>query len=472
MKRLNFAFAIVLLAFVSCIQVNFEEENYGTVVFDLAGVSNLRAIDQSTGLPILSNSKMKVIVEASGNRAKVKEFGEKDKKQYKESFPIGLKVKFTVIVMTEGSRWKGSIKHTVASGDNSLNVKLKRAVFSLEPLKFKLSKVGIHGKFELGFLENGKRSFFNEEVSGTYTSMNEIPPFCRDQVGRTYVVYNDSTSLGDLHFERYTSEGNRDTSFVSPSFNSQDSFKNICSDHKTGNIFVACENGGLGWSVSLIKEKPSAKKDITPSPPLDRIQSMAVYNNIIAIAEGGNNDKLCLYNFNGEDQNISKIAEKDITELLKIKIKGNPSAISHRAKIMDCYMNNKDIYLLYNCYSYSYKYISVGGILKVSYSKEKDSVKLGEPVKLMGRGEYVLDGADIVNVEDDKNELYGPWRFVGLYEDVLYIADDGVVYEYGESGNVKVRENKNRLLGFNLKNGKISTMRKDNTVETWMPETE
>jgi len=476
MKGFKFAFAMLLLLLVSCTQVNFEE-NYGTVIFDLTGTSNLRAVGQHTGLPNLRASEMKIIVESNGNRAKIEEFGRQDEKQYKGTFPVGTKIKFTAVVMTEGSKWKGSIEHTVTSGNNSLNVKLRKAAFSLEPLKFKLSKAGPNGKFELGFFKNGKsiNYFFNKEVSGTYTSMNEIPLFCRDQVGRTYVVYNDSTSSNALHFERYTSEGNKDDSFASPSssFGPQDVFKNICSDHKTGNIFVSYEGGGTTQPiVALIKEGSSDKKDITPSTFVFNVQSMAVYNNIISIIETGNKDKLHLYKFNGEGQKISKIpdGEKDITGLLEMKIKNDPPATLPKAKIVDCYMNDKNIYLLYGCNSSYSDYISVGGILKVSYSEERGRVKFEEPTKLVGMEEYTFDDSNIINVKDEINELYGPRRFVGFDEDGLYIADDGVVYER-EVGTTKVRENKNRLVKFNLESEKISIVGKEDKIETWMPET-
>ncbi|MGP1520572.1 MAG: hypothetical protein ACTTIZ_03575 [Treponema sp.] len=477
MKKLIFILTISFIVFISCKQSDFIEtqENYGTVIFDLTGSSNLRSIDSSTGLPKLEDSEMNILVESNGNRTEEKQIGKLDKKQYKKTFLVGSKIKITAVVMTEGSKWKGTVEHIVTSGNNYLNIKLKKAAFSLEPLKFKLSKLGNKGKFELGFFKNGKsiNYFFNEEVSGTYTSMNEIPLFCRDQVGRTYVVYNDSSSSSALHFERYTSEGNKDASFVSPSssFGSQGSVENICSDHKTGNIFYSYKKGGVyDYFVALLKEGESAIKDITPSSFVYNIQSMTVYNNIISIIEKSNDDKLHLYKFNGENKEISIIDTKDLTELLKVKIKDDPSAILSKAKIVDCYMNDKNIYLLYGCNSSYSDYISVGGILKVSYIEERGTLKLGEPIKLVGMKEYTFDDLHIINVKDERKELYGPRRFVGVDEDVLYIADDGVVYGY-EAGTPKVRENKNRLVKFNLKSEKISIVEKEDKIETWMPET-
>ena len=95
MKKLLILFAsIIFVTFVSCIQVNYDETqgDYGTVVFDLTGGSNLRsiAIDPRTGLPDLAHSRMEIIVEQNGGRAEVKEFKERDEKNIKERFLLEL----------------------------------------------------------------------------------------------------------------------------------------------------------------------------------------------------------------------------------------------------------------------------------------------------------------------------------------------------------------------------------------------
>ena len=470
MKKLALLFIIVILAFVSCKQANFEEKqgDYGTVVFDLTESSNLRAIDQSTALPDLLSSKMKIFIERDGRMAEEKEFRSGDKKQYKGTFSIGSKIKFTAVVISKSVKWKGSIKHTVTSGMNHLNLKLKKSASSLEPLKFKL----VNNEFSLGFF--GENSFLNNEgVSNSYASLNSVPSFCRDQKGRTYVLYNDNSTNEEIQFKRYTSEGVEDTSFIRPSITGQKMNLGIASDHKTGNIFVSYMAGGTGYSISLLKEKPlgaqAELRDISPSSFVYNIHSMAVYNDIIAIIEFGNDYKLYLYKFNGEDKPISKITDKIIDKaLLNINIKGSTSPNPPQAKIMDCFMNDKNIYILCNCYTKYSPYVSTGTILKVSYTEEKGTLNIEQAIKLIGKDEYVAEN-NIVNVQDETKELYGPMKFVGFDEDVLYIADDGVVREY-EGGAIQLIENKNRLVCFNLKDEKIFIENKDSNIETWMPE--
>ena len=161
MKKLLILFAsIIFVTFVSCIQVNYDETqgDYGTVVFDLTGGSNLRSIDPRTGLPDLAHSRMEIIVEKNGERAEVKEFKERDEKKYKGTFLVGTRIRFTAVVKAKSGKWKGSSEITVASGTNNLSVKLNKAIAELEPLKFKLYRdetVSSHlvQRFSLGFFD-------------------------------------------------------------------------------------------------------------------------------------------------------------------------------------------------------------------------------------------------------------------------------------------------------------------------------
>lgn len=470
MKKLKYIFGITFALFISCIQVNFGEnqENYGTIVFDLTSRSNLRGVN-ADGLPDLSATRMKIIVETDGRRADIKEFDELDEKQYKRSFLVGSKIKFIVIVMTKGGKWKGNIEHTVMSGTNSLSVKLKKATSTLEPLKFKLSTNLTDSKFNLGFLQED--SFFEAKVARTYASIDSIPSFCRDQKGRTYVLYNDGTSLGNIQFKRYTSEGFLDDSFMSPTFGSQDIIFSVTSDYKTGKVFFSCKEGSaLHDSIFLLKEEnPTVREDISPleySERVEAIQVFSVYNDIFAIVYGSNSYKLGLYK-PSENGNISRKYEVDIDDLLKISVK-NSSSPNQKARIVDCYMNDKDIYILYNCYNKSSPYISTGGILKVSYSEKGGSLKLETPKRVIGKDAYLGEN-NIINVQDGSKELYGPRRFVGFDGGVLYIADDGVVREY-EAGVAQTKENKNRLVRFSLKDCKLSVANEESDLETWVPE--
>ena len=224
MKKLAIMLSMVFIAFISCKQSNFEQiqDEYGTVVFDLTGNSNLRDINSSTGLPDLESSKIKIIIEVNNQRPEIKEFGESERKQYKGRFLVGTKIKFTAIVMTKGGKWKGNSELIVVSGTNSLNLKLKKAVAALEPLKFSLYRdeaISSHDcrRFSLGFFD--EEPFFKEGDKDVEVSASEYvtkaPSFCRDNKGRIYVFYKgkDETDT-KMSIKRYTSDGIEDVSFA------------------------------------------------------------------------------------------------------------------------------------------------------------------------------------------------------------------------------------------------------------------
>ena len=478
MKKLSIIFAILIVAVISCKQNNFGESqgDYGTVVFDLTGGSNLRSIDPRTGLPDLAHSRMEIIVEQNGGRAEVKEFKERDEKKYKGTFLVGTRIRFTAVVKAKSGKWKGSSEITVASGTNNLSVKLNKAIAELEPLKFKLYRdetvsSNLVQRFSLGFFD--EPPFFTEggkdiEVSSIEYE-NRIPSFCRDHKGRTYVFYrgNDQAGVGAL-IKRYTSEGQEDPSFgYGESGASQKTNLIITSDNKTGNVFISYKDTAITpkSKLFLVKEgKPATFKDITPAEGISEILATSVYNDVISIVEWASGYKIKLYKYNGENVAISKIGEKIIDErLLDIFVKDNKEKPVKGGSFVDSFMNEKNIYLLYKNDDGSGYFTSTGRIIKCEYGK---GGSIGEVKCLIGKDEYEAD-KHIINVKAGDEEFYGPQRFVGFNDDILYVADDGSVREY-EAGQTQVLENKNRLVSFNLKSEDIR-VKKEN-LETWMPE--
>lgn len=487
MKKLLILFAsIIFVTFVSCIQVNYDETqgDYGTVVFDLTGGSNLRsiAIDPRTGLPDLAHSRMEIIVEQNGGRAEVKEFKERDEKKYKGTFLVGTRIRFTAVVKAKSGKWKGSSEITVSSGTNNLSVKLNKAIAELEPLKFKLyrdetSSANYMQRFSLGFFD--EPPFFTEGGKDIEVSSIEykkrIPSFCRDHKGRTYVFYRGNDQAGaEALIKRYTSEGKEDPSFgYGESGASQKTNLIITSDNKTGNVFISYKDTAITpkSKLFLVKEgRPATFKDITPTEGISEILATSVYNDVISIVEWASEYKIKLYKFNGENVAISKIGEKIIDErLLDIFVKDNKEKPVKGGSFVDSFMNDKNIYLLCRNSDGSGYFTSTGRIIKCDYTVQGATGNISEVERLIAKNEYKADEHNIINVkeEDGAKEFYGPQRFVGFNEDVLYIADDGMVREY-EAGQAQLLENKNRLVSFNLKSEDIR-VKKEN-LETWLPE--
>lgn len=496
MKKLIFIFAVVFVGFMSCKQSsNFSEDQgeYGTVVFDLTGGSNLRSVDDPLiGLPNLADSEMKILVESNGKRVQTVEFSKEKAKQYRGTFLIGTKIKFTAIVMVKSGKWKGSSEITVASGTNNLSVKLKKAIAELEPLKFKLytdetiSSNHVR-RFSLGFFDDDDKAspFFTEGGKDIEVSSSEykekIPSFCRDSKGRTYIFYKNNATGGDskIILKRYTSEGEEDSSFSYSDDGSDKTNILVAADNKTGNVFVSYKEGTPPQTKLFVIHQEGttvSPKNITPIGEIKDVSTMSVYNNVISTVESDsttNKININIYSYSNENTPVSKLKDKEIEGgkggLLDINVKGTARVIN--GEVVDSFMNDKHIYFLYNYNKADIYSISTGGILKCGYSYTSGVGSINEVKRLIAKTGYIADEHNIINVkdEDEAKEFYGPTRFVGFNEDTLYIADDGTVSEY-EAGKVQVLENKNRLVSFNLKSENISIENDKPNFETWLPE--
>ena len=484
MKKIAILFCAILLV-VSCKQ-NMEEheietKDYGTVVLDFTNKSyNLRTLG-SNGLPELKNSEMKLIIQEGSKSPIEKLYSDKEEKKYEGKFPIGTNVELTVIVMGKGGKWKGQTSLKVQKGDNSVHIKLKKSATSLEALKFQLDKnVAGQGEltFKLGFA--GGTPFFSEEVSSKYEDVYGVrngrytpPSFCRDRMGRIYILYAIRGSGGTeiYHLKRFTSEGDLDSSFSCDisSLNIPDKHS-IISDYVNDNIYIL-----LNTVASKPKVVPIVNGELKTGVELPvengaSISAIAVYNDIFLIAESGNSTKLGLYKYeNGSIQALQSRTElTDADILMNTKIEDFAGRENNeRGVVRDLYMKEDSIYVLYSFRENS-KYPSFGGILKYNYSIEGKNGKIEGGERLVGKPEYRATNR-VAGVMDENNELFGALRFVGFSEDELYLADDGAKYEY-DAGVLNNVQNKNRLISLDLNKNKLYV--KDENIESWLPETE
>ena len=488
MKKLIVIFVLAFVAFVSCKQFDFgesqEDGEYGTVVFDLTNRLNARAAGEGE-LPDINGSRMNITIAVDGQREETIPFSKDARKQYKGVFLVGTKVRFGVVLLTKSGKWKGSSEITVASGTDNLSVRLKKAVAELEPLKFRLKEEkDIHGpstiRFELGFLGE-ETPFFNETVSGDYK--NKAPSFCRDSKGRTYIFYVDSDSVGSANkiLRRYTSEGILDTSFTYVKYAGQIQGLFVVSDYKTGKVFASYVQGSNDRVFYLVEEGDPYKgtstelKSITLDPPysISDMKLMGVYDGVFAFVDNVSAEyKIKLYRYEEEGSAISlkAIGEKSlVNDFLKVDIKAANEG-SLIGEFVDCFMNDKSVYLLYKYEKNQSSFgISTGGIAKCDYAVQDETVSIKDVERLIGDTKYVADARNIVSLEDEKREFYGPQRFVGFDEDGLYVADDGVTYAY-DTGAFQIKEHKNRLAYFDLRKESLSIKGEHSNLDTWMVE--
>ncbi len=475
MKRIViFLSAILLIA--SCKQQmknassdSYTTDEYGAVMIDMSPSYTQRVIGQN-GLPDITKSKMRLIVEAEGSAPETKEYDEKAEKKYIGRFRVGTVLKLSVVIIGRSGQWKGENTHTVKKGENAISIKLSKSATSLETLKFSLEREENREgelKFKLGFYD--ALPFFDEKVSISFYEANrsyKVPAFCRDRIGRSYVFYaeEDGISSGNYKIRRFTSEGEEDTSFKPKELElSSLSYLDITADNVTGNVFAVWKGVNDKAQIALVTDEGLQKAMEIPSQNTDEIVAIATRENVIAVARGKQEVTLELYSYNNGTLTLISGQAMAMGDLLKATIEdfdGEKKDVA--GTVVDLLMRDGNVYVLYNLKG-SAKHTAFGGILKYPYSV---SGKIEAVTRLVGRAEYERKDR-IVNVQDEAVELYGALKFVGFSEDVLYIADDGVVYSY-DAGTVGLVQNKNRLVSLNVKEEKIKIEASD--TQTWLPE--
>ena len=200
---------------------------------------------------------------------------------------------------------------------------------------------------------------------------------------------------------------------------------------------------------------------------------MAVYDGVFAFVDNvysGYKIKLYRYKEEGSAISLKAIGEKSLgNDFLKVDIKA-ANAGSLIGEFVDCFMNDKSVYLLYKYEKNQSSFgISTGGIAKCDYDVQDETEPIKDVERLVGETKYVADADRIVKLEDEKREFYGPQRFVGFDEDGLYVADDGVTYAY-DTGAIQIKEHKNRLAYFDLRKKSLSIKGEHSNLDTWMVE--
>lgn len=240
----------------------------------------------------------------------------------------------------------------------------------------------------------------------------------------------------------------------------------VVSDHKTGKLFASYVQGG-NWGFYLVKEGnpkegiPTELKSITldPSFAMTDMKLMGVYDGVFAFVDKDVSEykiKLCRYEEEGTSISLKSIKTKTLdSDFLKTDIKTPVNTTTLNGEFVDCFMNDKNIYLLYKYANNQGFSISTGGIVKCDYTVQGEPEAIKEVKKLISKDEYATDARNIVNLKDEKKEFYGPQRFVGFDEAGLYIADDGMTY-VRESAAFQVKEHKNRLAYFDLRKESLS----------------
>ncbi|UTY24333.1 hypothetical protein [Treponema denticola] len=438
-KKILFILALAAVLLSAC-KMKLSE-NTGTVIIDFG--SNERAVD-TNGLPVIKDAAISLEIISSNVSEKI-DFAAGQEKTWSGSFPVGERIGIKVTISTASAVWKGYAEHTVTSGTNPVSVKLKKAAAALNSLLFGTNKPYTSSVNDYTFtLKIGSKEVKKERIN--------YHNFCRDNKGRTYLVYNTGNRW---NIERYTSEGGYDKTFSVPN---NTSIGILASDHATGAVYALVSNSSAPYpNVCRIKEDGSFE-EITLGES-KYIGNIAVYNDILIAYI--NNRKLSSFKISGNK--AEKLKDYALNDDQKIELQNQGTSTTEHSEIKDLYMTENSLYVLFSTYQTSWKYFSLGGIVKYSYNPADGTIS--NPVRI-----GIADSHTAQNgiYPTDESNFYGPVKVIGFDEENLYIADDGVKFEF-QKGKPRITANKNRIAALKKEDDTLTFTDAPSGI-TWMGE--
>ena len=449
-------FILISFLFISCKQAMFEKskvpQGYGTVVIGIAGNDATRAVD-SDGLPVLSSTAMTIkVTKTDGTSIREETFAESAPKTLSLPLPVGEKIVVKISAENISARWFGSAEHTVTAGTNTVSVQLKKAAAALNRLLFGTNKPYTSSVNDYTFtLKIGSK-----EINTTNIWHHS---FCRDNKARTYLAYQESSNTT---LERYTSEGDKESkTFTLPTGCHRPI---LASDYATSEVYLAAEISGNMKLYRINEDGTTKELALQGGAHISYINGYAVHENILITSD---HIGFKMYRINGDT--LSEITlsapQPNLHEDTKITL--GVSAGSVHGTINDLYMTKDALYLLFSAFdNHSGKCYSLGGIVKYSYTANGTTASISTPVRLGIANAHTSDGNGIYPTEE--SNFYGPVKVIGFDEQNLYIADDGIKFEY-QKGKPRITANKNRIATLN-KGANALTFNDAPSGITWLGE--
>lgn len=437
------------VVFFSCNQAVKGE--YATVVLDLDGSSSGgRAIGQN-GLPYLKDTHITIETDGRLSGSFVKEIAPGEPKNVALTFPIGDTVRLRVKASNASGIWSGSTTFTVEEGTNAVFVKLNKTISGAQALSFSITK----------FLDEYGHPYEHLDVYAGNKRLNSIdeilsvPSFCRDTKGRIFVAYYYRDNDTKIGLTRCDSEGNNKKTLVDNVFTSPPL---LASDLTTGKVYLLDGNKTL---YEVGEEELNSSGTNWSSVSLSSFSSIdciaAHGGQLFVLGEKASDTKLYVYDIN------MQLPANQIDNEKANNIGAPPSGIN-KYEYTDMFVTDGAVYLLRSDYAavpdqYGNVY-SKGALIKYEYDKDDKEIDDKEEFGASDNG--TQNG--IVLTPD--TSFYGPLKFIGFDDDVLYIADDGVKFTYFNEVP-RITANKNRIASFNTSTKSLSFT---DTSATWAKE--
>ncbi|MGI5173725.1 hypothetical protein H0R92_09005 [Treponema sp. OMZ 840] len=456
MKKIIPAVLVLSALFFSCNQAVKNE--YATVLVDLDGSSSgARAIDQN-GLPFLKDTR--ITIETNGRLSGyfVKELKAAEPKNAVLHFPVGDTIHMCVKAFNESGIWSGSTTFTVEEGSNAVSVKLNKTISGAQALSFSISK--FHDA--LGMPSARLDLYSGNKKIDSKDKILAPPSFCRDAKGRIFVTYfyaNGGRNVLDL--VRYDSEGNNPKRLIPGE--QGNSVWLLTSDLTTGKVYVLNYNKNL-YEVGEeeLETYPSSNWPFVDMGVLynfDLIHCIAAHGGqlfVLGTKTGETDTELYVYDI----ENFAVPPSFQLNNEADNDIDDPPSGSTYT----DMFVTDGAVYLLRSDYADDpdSDVYSKGALIRYDY--DKDNKEIDDKKEFGTSGEDADEEPHIVLTPD--TSFYGPLKFIGFDDDVLYIADDGVIFTYSNEV-LYVTANKNRIASFNTATESLSFT---DTSVTWEKE--
>ena len=454
MKGIGFKIIIVSAVFSAVFTACNFNINGGKELAEVrvGSAGSQRAADPLTGLPVFDGSNTTItITDASGRMLAEGPI------PFSAEVTIGVEIVVRATVRTASGTWSKTKSHMVKPGVNDIDLELSKTPKVAANLLFSITGKDPSGSNIVSLSTQSGKKLLDGILIG------KKPVTVRDQIGRIYVLYENTSST---HLKRFDVDGNEDTGFEAalaaalPSGVTISHIDNIAIDIDDNYIFLFKQN-----TVYCFKEKEdhsfkSFSSAAFPTvPPSTEARAVAVYEDVLFAVY----DQI-LYACEFEFADLPTPGDKR----LKFKSSTPPnqnldklrSASAFGNDLPECtglFADDDGVYcLLTQQKDEAGKKYALGQLVRYEYSGSTLTKK-------NTAGLHSKAGTSDPSLAFEAGAFSNPIGFIGYDEENIYIADDGFSSGYINE-NWHIKGNKNRIAAFNRETNTITF---NNTAATW-----